>query len=698
MAQEYLVGVDTGGTFTDCVVIDAEGRITTAKAASTPPDFASGVMDALAVAARAVGGLTVRQLLDGTRFFGHGTTVGTNALLTRSGSRTGLLTTRGHEDMLFMGRIKQKIAGMNEEQLHDFLIHDKDDRPPVSRRHVVGLNERTDYKGAEIVALDDDEVRRALRQLVEVDGCDALAVCCLWSFMNPAHEQRVAALTRELYPRVAVSLSSEIAPVLGEYERCATTVINAYLTRSVGAYLDDLDRRLSEHGLSTRMMIMLSNGGVAPAAAAAREAAFLLSSGPAGGVIGARRLGRQLGYPNVMTTDVGGTSFDVGLVVDGEAEFAREPVFDKYHLTFPMVDVVSIGAGGGSIAWLDSHGFLKVGPQSAGATPGPACYGRGGTEPTVTDANLVLGRIDPAYFLGGTWPLDVTAATTAIRTRIAEPLNLSVERAAVGIIDILDARMADLVRRVSIGRGLDPRDFALLAIGGAGPLHVGAYGRDVGVRAVIVPDHASEFSALGIAAADTLVVERASVHMVGPFEASAVAEVLRRLVQQADTRLREAGATGTHALRQSVDMRYKGQVHEVSVPIATNGGSPDPNGIVRDFHTHYERRYGRGTTNPAAAVEALSWEVRASAPASAPAPAPLPPGSVEPPSAAFKGTRSVYFGRGWQTTRVYERALLQAHNVVAGPAVIEAADTTILINPGQSAHMDQIGDLVIEVG
>jgi N-methylhydantoinase A len=362
-----------------------------------------------------------------------------------------------------------------------------------------------------------------------------------------------------------------------------------------------------------------------------------------------------------------------------------------------MVDVVSIGAGGGSIAWLDPHGFLKVGPQSSGALPGPACYGRGGTEPTVTDANLVLGRIDPDYFLGGSWRLDRAAAETAIRTRIAGPLGMSLEQAALGIVDILDARMADLVRRVTIGRGLDPREFALLAIGGAGPLHVGAYGRDVGAKAVIVPDHASEFSALGIATADMLVVERASAHMVGPFEAESVTAVLKRLEDEAGGQLRDAGADGEVVLLRSVDMRYKGQIHEVSVPIARDLASLDPLEIVRDFHLHYERRYGKGTTNPAASVEALSWEVRAAAPAVLPSIAQLQESAFEPPPSACKGDRQVYFAGGWQTSPVYDRAALMANNVVVGPAVIEASDTTILVNAGQHARMDRFGDLVIDV-
>jgi N-methylhydantoinase A len=695
MSTDFFIGVDTGGTFTDCVVIDAAGSVYTAKVPSTPPNFAVGVLDAVVRVGQALGGLSAREVLVRTGFFGHGTTVGTNTLITRTGARTGLITTRGHEDMLFMGRIKQKVAGMNEDQLHDFLIHDKDDRPLVPRSRVHGMSERVDYKGAVVVQLDDAEIRSSVTRLVEEDGCESVAICLLWSFMNPSHEQRVAAIARGLYPNLAISLSSELAPVLGEYERCATTVINAYLGPRVSAYLRDLDARLSEFGLGSRLMIMLSNGGVAPAEEASRKAAFLLSSGPAGGVIGARGLGRRLGFPNLLTTDVGGTSFDVGLVVEGEAEFAREPVFDKYHLTFPMVDVVSIGAGGGSIAWIDRHGFLKVGPQSAGADPGPACYGRGGSEPTVTDANIVLGRINPDYFLGGTWQLDVDAARNAVRTRIADPLAMSVEDAALGIVDILDARMADLVRSVTIGRGLDPREFALLAIGGAGPLHVGAYGRDAGVRAVIVPGHASEFSALGIATADTQVVKRASVHMVGPLAAQAVSEVLTRLEQQASDELRAAGADGDPRTLHSVDMRYKGQIHEVSVPIARSGTEVDAEAIVRDFHVQYEKRYGRGTTNPAAPVEALSWEVRAASTS-------MPPALVERPVSSdvhprSKARRQVYFHDGWRDTPIYDRETLPAGGRVAGPAIIEAPDTTVLVNAEHAVTVDRFGNLRMDV-
>jgi len=696
--MSYTIGVDTGGTFTDCTVVDDTGNVTAAKAPSTPHDFSVGVMDSLGRAAKQLG-ITPQELLGRTTRFGHGTTVATNALLTSNGSVTGILTTRGHEDALFMGRIKQKVAGLDEDQLHDFLKHDKAIPGLVPRRLVKGLNERVDHKGAVVVRLSDDEVRRAARELADA-GCEAIAVCLLWSFMDPAHERRVRELILADHPSIAVSISSEISPVLGEYERIASTMINAYLTKRVKGYIEALAERLRKAGFRNQLMVMLSNGGVAPAADARDRSAYLLASGPAAGVIGARDLGQALGFANVLTTDVGGTSFDVGLVVDGQPELAREPVFGKYHLSFPMVDVVSIGSGGGSIAWIDPAGFLKVGPQSAGADPGPACYGQGGTEPTVTDANVVVGRIDPDYFLGGSWKLDKAKAERAIRERIAKPLGLSVEKAAMGIIDILDARMADLVRRVTIGRGLDPRNFAMFAIGGAGPLHVGAYARDVGVKAVIVPTYASEFSALAIATSEMLVVKRVSSPMVGPFKGDALDAVFTRIEREALEQLRNAGAVsganGGVTMIRAMDMKYRGQVHDVSVPVPAGTLDDAAAVAVADrFHERYEARYGKGTTNKAAPIEAMNFEVRAAAKAQ---PRKLVrEAAVATKPVADRGSRAVYFreSSGFVPTPVYMRDSLRPGQKVDGPAVIDAADSTMLVHPGQSAQMDEHRDLTL---
>lgn len=694
----YRIGVDTGGTFTDCIVIDGAGNVTAAKAPSTPHDFSVGVMDSLGRAAKQLG-ITTERLLAETTSFGHGTTVATNALLTSTGSTTGLLTTKGHEDALFMGRIKQKIAGLDEDQIHDFLLHDKAIPGIVPRRLIRGLDERVDYKGAILVALDDADVAGAADELVAA-GCEAIAISFLWSFMNPAHERRARDVVARAHPNVAVSISSEIAPVLGEYERTASTVVNAHLTQKVDGYLAALADRLRTAGFTRELMVMTSNGGVTPVENARERAAYLLASGPAGGVIGGRDLGQALGQANILTTDVGGTSFDVGLVVDGQQEYAREPVFGKYHLSFPTIDVVSIGSGGGSIAWIDPHGFLKVGPQSAGAVPGPACYGQGGTEPTVTDANVVLGRIDPDYFLGGAWKLDRQKAEQAVRERIAQPLELSVEEAALGIVDIIDARMADLVRRVTIGRGLDPRSFVLLAIGGAGPLHVGAYARDVGVRAVVVPRYASEFSALAIAASEMLVVRKVSSPMVGPFQAAAISEVYARIEGEALAQLQRAGAVaggdGDVSTIRAAEVKYKGQIHDVSVPVPA-GAFTDASAVAlaEHFHERYEFRYGKGTTNKAAPIEAMSFEVRVAAKAQ-----PLKrvrESAVSAQPSPGRGTRRVWFRGGARATPVYERDDLRPGQTVAGPAIVDAPDSTMLVHPGQSVQVDELRNITLAI-
>jgi N-methylhydantoinase A len=692
----YRIGIDTGGTFTDCIVIDDQGNVTASKAPSTPNDFSVGVMDSLGRAAKQLG-ITTEKLLAETTSFGHGTTVATNALLTMSGSRTGLLTTRGHEDTMFMGRIKQKIAGLDEDQIHDFYLHDKAVPGIVPRKFIRGIDERVDYKGAVVVAMRDEQVRAAARELVDA-GCEAIAVSFIWSFMNPAHERRARELIQTDHPKVAVSLSSDIAPVMGEYERTASTVVNAYLTTKVDRYIAALADRLRKAAFKQELMVMTSNGGVAPAEQARQRAAYLLASGPAGGVIGGRDLGQTLGHQNVLTTDVGGTSFDVGLVVDGQQEYAREPVFGKYHLSFPTIDVVSIGSGGGSIAWIDPHGFLKVGPQSAGADPGPACYGQGGTEPTVTDANVVLGRIDPDYFLGGAWKLDKKKAEDAIRDKVAKPLGLSVEEAALGIVDVIDARMADLVRRVTIGRGLDPRNFVLLAIGGAGPLHVGAYAKDVGVKAVIVPRYASEFSALAIAASEMLVVRKVGAPMIGPFQASAVSEVYARIEKEAIDQLRRAGAirdgNGDVTVVRAADVKYRGQIHDVTVPVPSGAFTEkEAVALAERFHERYEFRYGKGTTNKAAPIEAMSWEVRVAAKAQ-----PLKRVKESPVSAKpspGRGTREVWFRGGARPTPVFERDDLRPGQTVAGPAIIDAPDSTMLVHQGQSARMDEYRNITL---
>ena len=694
--MDRLVAVDSGGTFTDCVTLDAAGRVTTAKAPSTPWDFSEGVVQSVKRAA-ATEGLDLGGILRRTTWFCHGTTVATNALLTRSGSVVGLVTTKGHEDAIIVGRTIQKAAGLTEAELSN-LAHLEKAVPVVPRPLIKGVTERIDYRGSIVVPVDLDEAARAADELLDA-GVEAIAVCFLWSFLNPDHERAVADLIRSRHPDLLVTVSHEVAPVIKEYERCATTVLNGYLSGTTHAYISKLQERLADGGLAGDPVIMQSFGGVSSAEASKGRAVALLGSGPTGGVFGAAALGRLIGADNIVTTDVGGTSFDVGLVSDGEPLVVGTPVFDKYHTVLPVIDVTSIGAGGGSLAWLEpGTGLIKVGPQSAGAVPGPACYGTGGTHPTVTDANLVLGRLDPGYFLGGERELHIDLATAAIEPHIAAPAGLSVPEAAMAIVDILDARMADLVRMSTIGRGYDPREFTLFAFGGAGPLHVGAYAADVGTRLTVVPTNSAVFSAFGIAASDPVAVVQASDPMVAPFDPERLEAIYASLAASATGELAANGVAAQDiTTSREVEMRYRGQVHEVRVPVPDGPlGAESLAVLMEEFRRRYNRRYGSGAAADAA-IEARTFVVRGVGRQAKPElhPAALGP---EDPSPALVSERQVYFRPlgGFVPTPIYRRELLRPGNSLAGHAVIEAVDTTMVIHPGQRADIDAWGNILLD--
>ncbi|HEY8013834.1 MAG TPA: hydantoinase/oxoprolinase family protein, partial [Dongiaceae bacterium] len=434
-AGPLYLGVDIGGTFTDLVMVDSAGRISTSKALTTPGELETGVLNAIALAAEA-NGLAPDELLGRVAVFGHGTTQATNALIERDGARTGLITTRGFGDTIGLQRLLGFTAGLSVDQLGWYSKRRYPD-PIVPRELRREVPERVDHAGRILLPLDEDSVRRAVEEL-SVAGVETFAVALLWSFRNPAHEQRIGAIIRERRPDAYVSLSCEVSPVIGEYERTATTALNSYLALKVVSYLDEVETVLRKRGFTGKFYILNSAGGVMPAQEAARRPVLLVASGPTGGVLGSLQLAKTLGHRNVITTDMGGTSFDVSIIVDDKPLVSGTHEAGGYHLNTPMIDIRAVGAGGGSIARVES-GLLRVGPESAGAKPGPACYGRGGTLATVTDADVVLGIISPDNFLGGRMKLDAEAARTAIRTQIAEPLGLSVEQAAAGIVRVVDA-------------------------------------------------------------------------------------------------------------------------------------------------------------------------------------------------------------------------------------------------------------------
>jgi N-methylhydantoinase A len=699
--MSYVVAVDSGGTFTDCVVLDERGFVTRAKAPSTPPRFEHGVLAAVGEAASRLE-LPLEQLLGETILFAHGTTVATNTLITRTGAKTALLTTRGHEDAILIGRTVQKVAGLSEAEIID-VAHLQKAEPLVARSRIFGVDERIDREGVIVAPLDVSRLD-ALRERLSEEGVEAVAVSLLWSFLNPEHERQ---LERSLangngHADWFVSCSSELVPVIREYERTATTVLNAYLTPSVNGYLGRMGDDLRAAGHASAIAVMHSAGGVFSIDEASRRGVALLSSGPAGGMLGTRALAKRLELDRVIATDVGGTSFDVGVVVAGELEYAESPIFAQYPVALPVIDVPSIGAGGGSIAWIEAEtGVLKVGPRSAGARPGPACYGAGGTEPTVTDANLVLGRINPDYFLGGRMRLDGELAYAALAA-VAEPLGLTPERAAAAVVEIVDSQMADLIRRVTVERGLDPAGFAVFCYGGAAGLHAGAYARKLGCAEIVVPRTAAVFSAFGIAVGDAKRIAVASEPMREPFVLerwrARLDELERKLLAELEA---ERLPTDHLVLQRFVDLQLSGQVHAVRVPVddpdlaAADGGE----GVIRRFVELYEARYGAGTAYRQAGVEAITFTVEATAR--------LPIPSAEwlsdegaASAHAVKGERPVYIGEAaaYESVVVYDAERLRPGNELEGPAVIEADDTTVFVHPGQRLRVDGLANFRIEVG
>jgi N-methylhydantoinase A len=690
----YVVAVDSGGTFSDCVVIDDAGAVTRAKAPSTPPDFEQGVVNSVAEAAGRLG-RSLEDVLSETMLFAHGTTVATNLLITRTGAKTALVTTRGHEDAILIGRTVQKVAGLTEAEIIDVAHLAKAD-PIVPRPRIFGLDERVDRNGEIVVPLDPARID-ALRERLREEGVEAVAVSLLWSFLNPEHERLVQ---ERLGNGCFVTASSELVPVLREYERTSTTVLNAYLTPSVSGYLAKMRRRLEESGHGGATAVMHSAGGVSSIDEARRRGVSLLSSGPAGGMLGARALAERLQLDRVIATDVGGTSFDVGLVVDGEPSYADAPVFAQFPVALPVIDVTSIGAGGGSIVWIEPEtGVLKVGPRSAGAVPGPACYGAGGAEPTVTDANLVLGRLNPDNFLGGRIRLDLHSALAAV-SRVAEPLGLSPQAAAAAVIEIVDSQMADLIRRVTVARGLDPGRFTVFCYGGAGGLHAGAYAAKLGCRAIVVPRAASVFSAFGIGMSDAKRVKVASDPMREPFDLvrwrTRLDELERALVAEFEA---ERLPTDRLVLRRFVDLQLSGQVHAVRVPIAAPDLDADDGGegVIARFVELYEGKYGAGTAYRPAGVEAMTFAVEAVASLAVPTAVWLPDEGPDS-SHARKGERSVFVpGAGFEPVPIYDAERLRPGNELLGPAVVEAEDTTVLVHAGRRLWVDGILDLRIDL-
>ena len=676
------IGVDIGGTFTDIVALDRTGRLSLTKVPSTPKDLLEGI----GAAVTRVLTLAEARPADVERFI-HGTTVATNAILEQKGAVTAVLTTEGFEDVLELGRMKRSRMydlGMDPE-VPTFL---------APRRRRLGIPERLDARGHVLVPLDEDAVRRAVATL-RAHAVQAVAVCYLFSFVNPAHERRTRELIAELAPEISVSLSSDVDPTFREYERLCVTAFDAYLGPVVKRYLAGLADTLRGLGVPRVPLIMRSRGGIVSAALAARQPVTLFLSGPAGGVIGAAFAAERSGVRDFVSLDMGGTSNDVALVREGRPLLASEGAIGPYPVRTPMVDVNTIGAGGGSIAWLDAAGGLRVGPRSAGAEPGPACYGRGGDEATVTDASVVLGYLNPARFAGGALTLDVAAAERAL-ARVGRRLGVDAVTAAAGVHRVVNARMADQIRLVTIKRGYDPRQFALVVLGGAGPVHGAALAEEMGMPEVLVPEAPGVLAAFGLLAAAIEHHHARTLHArTDAADLDAVARCLAELDAAGRGRMREEGVPADAVrVAYAADMRYVGQAYELEVPVpvpVTRARLPE---ILAAFHAVHERVYGYARAQQP--VEFVNFRAVHTYPLPRPVVTPAAQASGTLADARV-GERPAYFG-GFVPTPIYERTHLPRGARLAGPAIVEQIDTTTVIPPGVTALVDDAGTLRLRRG
>ncbi|MGI4943665.1 MAG: hydantoinase/oxoprolinase family protein, partial [Janthinobacterium lividum] len=668
-----VVGIDVGGTFTDLFFSrDGTSVDCVLKVPSTPDDPSRGLVDALAAAAVRPGDIDLIV---------HGTTIATNAVIERKGARCALVTTRGFRDILELGRRdRQRMYGLTGVQ-----------NPLIPRALRWEVDERLDHTGAVLAPLDEDAVRALARVLVEQE-VEAVVVALLHSYANPAHEDRVRAILLEGNAGWQVVTSSSVIREYYEFERTSTATVQAYLQPLVSRYATNLQARLAERGFATQTLVMQSNGGLVPLRQLAGRAANIVRSGPAAGVMAAARLAAEAGFDNVITGDMGGTSYDVAVVVGGRPRVAEQTELDfRVALRLPMVDVHTIGAGGGSIAFLDRGGMLQVGPRSAGAVPGPVCFGRGGTEPTVTDVNAVLSRInaDNPIGLRHLASLDIAAARAAIG-RLGEGIGLGVEEPAEAILTIVNQRMAGRTRLLSVEQGHDPRDFVLVAFGGAGPLHGAAIMREVGVRTMLIPPHPGVLCALGCAMADLRYdLSRTIERRVTDLSAAAVQTVLAEQRAEGERQFRDSETpVDAIVVEHTAQMSYAGQIHTLRVPVQAGW---DLGRVTHAFHEVYRSEYGNTLGDVPVVIVSLKTTVQGRRTASQAVARDAAPPSPATPA----GRRQVYFG-GWMDTPIYNRAALRPGHAFEGPAILEQADTTSVIEPGMHARVDAFGNVLVE--
>lgn len=666
--MKYRLGIDVGGTFTDLYLVDENGRGEIFKTPSTPHAPAKGFFNGINDIAAAKG-QSLEEFLGDVTHIMHGTTITTNATLTGNGARTALVTTAGFRDIPLMRR------GVKTGNQYDYTTPAPE--PLIKRQDIYEINERINQFGKVLTKLDENHVRAmAIKMRTVEPAYEAIAVNLMWSFANPKHEQRVAEILAEVMPDTYISVSSDVVPQIRIYERGSTVALNAYIGPILSRYLTDLSARLEEVGYAGRLFIVQSNGGVMPPQLMMRYAVNTLLSGPAGGPEAGLHHARQHGLDHLITVDMGGTSFDVAMIENGKAITTNDSEIKGHRVALPVLDIHTIGAGGGSIGRV-RNGILTMGPQSAGSEPGPACYGRGGENPTTTDADLVLGYLDPVGFAGGKFPLDKAAAEKAIREKIAEPLGISVIEAAQGMYRVVNASMADAVRAITVQRGHDPREFAIIAAGGAGPLHAAPICRELEAPLILIPRESSVFCASGMAISDIKhdyvrsfprALNEKSVR-----EANTVVDEMIELARQ--TLVEEDVEEQDHRYTVSADVRYPGQFNEVETK------SPDHDvtveGLTKAFHDRHEALYGYAIrTSP---VEVMNLRVHAVGLESKPKPVDTPNAGTDVPAGALTGHRRAWFDGTEVDAPVYDGLVLSHGNVVQGPAIVEQPTTTIVV-------------------
>lgn len=696
--MEYVIGVDVGGTCTDCVILDERGEITVSKTFSSPPDFSQGVVDAVALGAQELG-MDLSDLLASTRLFLHATTIAENAIFTGDLAEGGLLTTRGFEDTLGLMRGGYaQWAGRSEDEIKNIpYVH----RPPslIPIDLITGIKERVDSRGEILVKANEDEIAAAVQQLVE-DGAEALGVSFLWGFANPGNELTASNVIKNNFPDMFMTLSHEVAPVMGEFERTQTVALNVRLGPAVSRYLERLQERLQESGHGGSVLVMQAYGGLLGADAAAQKPVGIIESGPVSGLVGSKALGQVLGYMNILGVDMGGTTFKAGVIQEGLIDYAREPMVAQYHYASPKMNIESIGLAGGSIISLDPEtGAPRIGPNSAGAHPGPICYDHGGEEPTITDVDLLLGYLDQRFFLGGREPLNEEKARQLFKAKIADPLGMEVVEAAGEVYRLANSIIYDMLHKLTVERGLDPRSYVVFSSGGTAAMHVGMFAPELNVERIVIPHSASVHGALGLVTSDIAYEEQINRPLKVPADPDMINQIFMELVERVRENLHADGfADEDMLISRAIEMRYRRQVHVVTTPIEKEGPltEDDLETAINHFDKLYEERFGKGSGYREAGIEMVNFRVRGMGLLHKPQLTGRERGEATT-TPEHQETRNAYFGsvRHVQEARCYDFERLAPGNEIEGPAIIWTRITTIVVNPGQTATCDQYKNVEI---